>query len=300
MISGALALSFALWLMLRALLAATTPVASTRGALIRISTMSPGEWRQYQDSHRSFYTRWTRPFLLLWAERLHLRPARLDRQLLEQAGIDAGRLPAIEFQALRIACGGLGLVAGLSVAALIPGFVFLVPVTTWTAFLLPARHLARRRRERQAQMRRELPDLLGIVRAFHRAGVPLERTLHLLGGQQATFPILGAEIAKALTGFGFGVPLEDALGAMATRTGLLEIALVVGSLSQSKRLGSALDEVLKDHETAARAAQRNQATAEASRVGTKLLAILAGVYLPEFVLLIMIPLFLGIVQRAFG
>ena len=74
----------------------------------------------------------------------------------------------------------------------------------------------------------------------------------------------------------------------------------IASLSQSKRLGSALDEVLKDHETAARAAQRNQATAEASRVGTKLLAILAGVYLPEFVLLIMIPLFLGIVQRAFG
>ena len=75
---------------------------------------------------------------------------------------------------------------------------------------------------------------------------------------------------------------------------------MIGTLVQGRRLGSGLDDGLKDHEVAARAAQRNQATAEASRVSTKLLAILAAIYLPEFVLLIMIPLFLGLLQHAFA
>jgi len=46
--------------------------------------------------------------------------------------------------------------------------------------------------------------------------------------------------------------------------------------------------------------QRNRATAQAAAVTTKLLAVLGGIYLPEFVILIMIPLFWGIMQRAFG
>lgn len=299
MIVGALAVSLAVLCATRAL-APLRPGAAAPGALIRTSTMSPAEWRQYQRGRGFFYQRWTRPFLVLWAQRLHLRPARLDRRLLEEAGLDADQLPGLEFQALRVACASLGLVTGLVLALLVPGFALLAPLCTWAGYVLPVRALLRRRRRRQAGIRAELPDLLGIVRAFHRAGVPLERTLHLLAGQRATFPLLGSEIERAMARYGLGVSLEDTLATLAHRTGLPELSLVVGTLAQGQRLGSALDDALKDHERAARAAQRNQATAAASRVSTKLLAILAAIYLPEFVLLIMIPLFLGIVQHAFG
>jgi hypothetical protein len=46
--------------------------------------------------------------------------------------------------------------------------------------------------------------------------------------------------------------------------------------------------------------QQNRSTAQAASVGTKLLGVLGGIYLPEFVILIMVPLFWGIMQRAFG
>ena len=271
-----------------------------RTALIRISTLSPAEWRQYQQARGSPYQRWARPALLLWAHRLHLRPARVDQRLLEEAGLDATRFTRIDLQALRLSGAGLGLIAGAGLGLMVPGSTLLVPLLAWAGYVVPVGVIQRRRRRRQGRIRRELPDLIGIVRAFHRAGVPLERTLHLLAGQRASFPVLGAEIEGAMARYGLGLSLEQALEGVAQRTGLPEVYLVVGTLVQGRRLGSGLDDGLKDHEVAARAAQRNQATAEASRVSTKLLAILAAIYLPEFVLLIMIPLFLGLLQHAFA
>jgi len=57
---------------------------------------------------------------------------------------------------------------------------------------------------------------------------------------------------------------------------------------------------LRDQELMARMNQQNRSTAQAASVSTKLLAVLGGIYLPEFVILIMVPLFWGIMQRAFG
>ena len=74
----------------------------------------------------------------------------------------------------------------------------------------------------------------------------------------------------------------------------------VAALAQSKRIGSGLEATLRDQELMVRLNQRNRATAQAAAVTTKLLAVLGGIYLPEFVILIMIPLFWGIMQRAFG
>ena len=66
------------------------------------------------------------------------------------------------------------------------------------------------------------------------------------------------------------------------------------------RIGGDLDATLRDQELMVRMNQRNRSTAKAAAVGTKLLGVLGGIYLPEFVILIVIPLFWGIMQRAFG
>ena len=76
--------------------------------------------------------------------------------------------------------------------------------------------------------------------------------------------------------------------------------MLITALNQSKRTGGGLDSVLRDQELMVRMNQRNRATAQAAAVSTKLLGVLAAVYLPEFVILIVIPLFWGIMQRAFG
>ena len=79
-----------------------------------------------------------------------------------------------------------------------------------------------------------------------------------------------------------------------------DVAALVGALAQCKRIGGGLEATLRDQELIARMNQQNRSTAQAASVSTKLLAVLGGIYLPEFVILIMVPLFWGIMQRAFG
>lgn len=83
-------------------------------------------------------------------------------------------------------------------------------------------------------------------------------------------------------------------------TGLVELELFAAALAQAKRQGTGLERILRDQQTVVRLQQRNRAAAEASRVGTRLVGVLVLVYLPEFMVLIMVPLFYGIFLRAFG
>jgi Flp pilus assembly protein TadB len=87
---------------------------------------------------------------------------------------------------------------------------------------------------------------------------------------------------------------------MADRTGVEEVQLLAGALSHGKRQGAGMERILRDQEQVVRMGQRNRAAAEASRVGTRLVGVLVLVYLPEFMVLIMIPLFYGIFLKAFG
>jgi tight adherence protein C len=166
--------------------------------------------------------------------------------------------------------------------------------------MTPARYLAGRRRRRQDALQRELPQLISVLRAFTLAGMPLERTLHILSSTGQSESLLRTEIQRALGRYGLGLSIEQALEEIGTRTGVADVAMFVGALAQSKRVGSDLDATLRDQELMVRMNQRNRSTAQAAAVGTKLLAVLGGIYLPEFVILIVVPLFWGIMQRAFG
>src|SRR5438132_1636029 len=152
----------------------------------------------------------------------------------------------------------------------------------------------------QTALHRELPELVSMIRAFTSAGMPLERTLHVLSANQRSDRGLRREIRLALGRYGLGLSIEQALQDIGPRTGLDDVTTFVAALAQSKRIGSGLEATLRDQELMVRLNQRNRATAQAAAVTTKLLAVLGGIYLPEFVILIMIPLFWGIMQRAFG
>lgn len=272
--------------------------------LVRVSTFSPLEWRSYQETQRSLYARWLRPLMLLWAHRLRLRPVRIDRLFLIQAGLDPERLDGLELRALKLAGGVLGVAVALLLALLVSGLLFLVPVGAWLGYVGPTSYLAVRRRARQRQILCELPDLIGVLKAFITAGLPLERALHVISSQHSDVfrhdHVLAGEIKLALGRFGLGLTIEQALEEMVARLGVDDVALFVGALTQGKRLGTGLEQLLRDQEILVRMSQRNRATAEAARVSTKLMGVLACVYLPEFVILIMVPLFWGIIRRAFG
>ena len=268
--------------------------------LIRATTLSPVEWRQHQQGREGWYQHWLRPIAILWGSRLHLRPTRLDPIYLIQAGMDPDRIDGVELRVVRLMSGLVGgLLAGL-VAMLVSGALVLVPLFVWGGYITPARYLAQRRRRRQGAIQRELPQLVSMVRAFIVAGMPLERALHVLSANTQPDSILRQEIRLALGRYGLGSSIEQALLEIGPRTGIDDVATLVGALAQCKRIGGGLEPTLRDQELMARMNQQNRSTAQAASVSTKLLAVLGGIYLPEFVILIMVPLFWGIMQRAFG
>jgi Flp pilus assembly protein TadB len=269
--------------------------------LIRATTLSPVEWRQHQQGREGWYQRWLRPIAILWGSRLHLRPARLDPMYLIQAGIDPNRIDGVELRVVRLMSALVGgMVAGFVAILAASGALALVPLFVWAGYIAPARYLAQRRRRRQAAIQRELPQLVSMVRAFTVAGMPLERALHVLSANTQPDSVLRQEIRLALGRYGLGSSIEEALLEIGARTGMDDVATLVGALAQCKRIGGGLEPTLRDQEQMARMNQQNRSTAQAASVSTKLLAVLGGIYLPEFVILIMVPLFWGIMQRAFG
>ena len=297
---GALFAALACFVGLQAVFGVARPVHPSGTALIRASTLSPLEWRLHQRKHEGWYQRWLRPIALVWGARLHVRPARIDPLYLIQAGLDPEQLDGVEFRVMRLMSGLGGAVIGCLLAAFASGGLALVPLFAWAGYIAPARVLAGRRRRRQDRVHRELPQLISMIRAFTVAGMPLERGLHLLSTNTSPDSILKKEIRIALGRYGLGLSIEQALHEIGPRTGIDEVTMFVAALAQSKRAGSGLETTLRDQELMVRLTERNRATAQAASVSTKLLGVLGGIYLPEFVILIIIPLFWGIMQRAFG
>ena len=297
---GAFCLALASFAGLQAIFGIRRPLHSSEAELIRATTLSPVEWRLRQRSAQTWYRRWLRPIVLLWGNRLHLRPSQLDPTYLVQAGLDPQQVDGVEFRMIRL----LGALAGAAIAGLlavlVSGSFALIPLFGWAGYIAPARILATRRHRRQAALHRELPELVSMIRAFTTAGMPLERTLHVLSANLQGDCGLRGEIRLALGRYGLGLSIEQALQEIGPRTGLDDVTTLVAALAQSKRIGTGLEATLRDQELMIRMNQRNRATAQAAAVSTKLLAVLGGIYLPEFVVLIMIPLFWGIMQRAFG
>jgi Flp pilus assembly protein TadB len=297
---GACCVALACFAALQAIFGIPRPVHASEAAFVRATTLSPVEWQLQQRRAQGWYQRWLRPMVLLWGTRLHLRPAQLDPMLLVQAGLDPARIDGVEFRMIRL----LGCMSGVAIAgllaALLSGSLALIPLFGWAGYIAPVRVLAARRRRRQVALNRELPEVVSMIRAFTTAGMPLERTLHVLSANPQADGGLRREIRLALGRYGLGLSIEQALQEIGPRTGLDDVATFVAALGQSKRIGGGLDATLRDQELLVRVNQRNRATAQAAAVSTKLLAVLGGIYLPEFVVLIMIPLFWGIMQRAFG
>jgi Flp pilus assembly protein TadB len=235
--------------------------------------------------------------------RLGLRARGVTVQDLVEAGIDPELLTPAEVTTLKLLLGAGAAASCLALASVAPGLLVLTPAAAWLAFVAPSLYISRRRRRRKSDIVAELPDIVGLLRAFTNAHVPLEQALHLVSRQLAEADpgnVLAAQLRLALGDYGLGETIETSLSRMADRLGVEEVRTLVSGIAQGKRLGAGTEMILRDQELLVRMAQRNRATASASQISTRLMGVLVGVYLPEFVILVMVPLFWGVMLRAFG
>ena len=217
-----------------------------------------------------------------------------------RAGFDPQVLTPAEVYAAKLVLAAGILAVGFAISPLFSAALLLALPIAFVGYVFPTEYLASRAKARQAQIARELPDFLALVRplaAKHGLEHAVADVADALHEASAGGNLLARQIRGAVAAYGTGTDLYAALRDIAAASDIEALDELAAALAQSRRLGKGVAETLAEHERSLRDAERNRLIGAASTVQPKLAAILAGIYLPEFVLLVVVPLFVSTLGR---
>jgi Flp pilus assembly protein TadB len=296
---GALATSAAVFSLLMAIFLPAIAVPKRLDA-VRAAAMPRQRYEKLVSSERPWWERVVAPVAGRLARSMPSLASQVNEATIVRAGLDPASVSPAEVYAAKLVLGGGILLAGITLSAVVP-IVFLIALpAAFAGYVFPTEYLAYRTRRRQAELLRELPDFLALVRplaaksGLEHAVAEVSDALHEASGGQH---LLAEQVRSAVAAYGIGSDLFDALRDIAAAADLEALDELAASLGSSRRLGKGVSEVLAEHERSLRDDERNRLVGSASMVQPKLAAILAGIYLPEFVLLVIAPLFIGAIGR---
>ena len=215
----------------------------------------------------------------------HWRP--VDARTLELAGLT--NLAVADVALLK--CGAVALALLLSFALRLPIVAF-GPIA-FAAFIAPSEWIARRARDREAARDAALLPLLERLQALGAAGMTVEQAL---GHAADTDSPLAAIVREAAARAQLGVSPFDALADVAAREGVVALEDVAAELGRARRAGRPMLPLLAERREAARLVWRARRLEAASRVDGALSLVLVVAYLPALLLLVVVPLFLGLLR----
>ncbi len=296
---GALATSAAVFSLLMAIFLPAIAVPKRLDA-VRAAALPRERYEKLVSSERPWWERVVAPVAGRLARSMPSLASQVNEATIVRAGLDPASVSPAEVYAAKLVLGGGILLAGITLSAVVP-ILFLVALpAAFAGYVFPTEYLAYRTRKRQAELLRELPDFLALVRplaaksGLEHAVAEVSDALHEASGGQH---LLAEQVRSAVAAYGIGSDLFDALRDIAAAADLEALDELAASLGSSRRLGKGVSEVLAEHERSLRDDERNRLVGSASMVQPKLAAILAGIYLPEFVLLVIAPLFIGAIGR---
>jgi Flp pilus assembly protein TadB len=296
---GALATSAAVFSILMAIFLPAIAVPKRLDA-VRAAALPRERYEKLVSSERPWWERVVAPVAGRLARSMPSLASQINEATIVRAGLDPASVSPAEVYAAKLVLGGGILLAGITLSAVVP-ILFLVALpAAFAGYVFPTEYLAYRTRRRQAELLRELPDFLALVRplaaksGLEHAVAEVSDALHEASGGQH---LLAEQVRSAVAAYGIGSDLFDALRDIAAAADLEALDELAASLGSSRRLGKGVSEVLAEHERSLRDDERNRLVGSASMVQPKLAAILAGIYLPEFVLLVIAPLFIGAIGR---
>jgi Flp pilus assembly protein TadB len=296
---GAFATSAAVFSVLMAIFLPAIAVPRRLDA-VRAAALPRERYEKLVSSERPWWERVVAPVAGRLARSMPSLASQVNEATIVRAGLDPASVSPAEVYAAKLVLGGGILLAGITLSAVVP-ILFLVALpAAFAGYVFPTEYLAYRTRKRQAELLRELPDFLALVRplaaksGLEHAVAEVSDALHEASGGQH---LLAEQVRSAVAAYGIGSDLFDALRDIATAADLEALDELAASLGASRRLGKGVSEVLAEHERSLRDDERNRLVGSASMVQPKLAAILAGIYLPEFVLLVIAPLFIGAIGR---
>lgn len=296
---GALAIGVAVFSLLMAIFAPWLETPA-RDDAVRAASLARERYVRLVSAEQPAWERVLAPVSHIVAERVPAFASQVSERDIVRAGLDPAALPPAEVYAAKLVLGAAILAVGLALTPVVPIALLVALPIAFVGYVFPTEYLASLGRRRQAQLRRELPDFLALVRplaeqqTLERAVSNVADALHRATGGKN---LLGEQVRSAVAAYGVGVDLYAALRDVAAAADLEELDELAASLAQARHLGKGVSDVLSEHERGLRDGERNRLLGAASTVQPKLAAILAGVYLPEFVVLIVLPLFLSTLGR---
>lgn len=211
-------------------------------------------------------------------------PVDLERRLAEAGG--PGGLTARDVLAAKVGGALAATPPAVLLGAMAPGRLglLLMVAAPIAGFMAPDLWLRRRARARAAAARRQLPELLDLLRVTVDAGASPPAALAAVG-DRADGP-LAAEWTAVGREAALGVPLHESLAAMETRLPLPEVRTLVAALQRSRRHGVPLADTLSAQAHDARAMLGRHVREEAAKAGPKIQLVVALLLVPSVLLLV--------------
>ncbi|HEX8362900.1 MAG TPA: type II secretion system F family protein [Longimicrobium sp.] len=239
-----------------------------------------------------------------WLHRIGERGRGADtgsaKQLLVEAGFRGPGAAAV-FRGVRIA---LPLALGGAASLILP--IFGVPTAgamfaaLWMAaagWIAPGFFVGRRARSRQRELQRALPDALDLLVVCVEAGLGLNQAMMRVSQEIRHVSVLiSDELGLVNLEIRAGVPRQDALRNLGTRTGVQELRSLGAMLIQTDRFGTSIAQAMRIHADTLRTKRRQRAEEAAAKTTVKLVFPLVLFVFPAMFVVLLGPALLQIVR----
>ena len=153
---------------------------------------------------------------------------------------------------------------------------------------------------RRRAVARHVADLLDLLVVCLEAGLGADAAIARVAADMALCaPLLAAELQQVARAVRAGASRDEALRAMAQRTGLAEMQALATVLVQAERFGTGIAASLRIHAADLRVRQRQAAEEKAARLALKLLFPLIFCIFPALLLVLLGPALIQVRQALF-
>lgn len=248
--------------------------------------------------------------LFRWAAK-RVPPPNLDtpsgeklQQTLAQAGFlksTAAQTYQVTRVLLAVAGGFLGLVIGLIFHSSMASPVLFALGGVGIGIFVPSYYLGRRARLRQAEIAKQLSDVLDLLVVCVEAGMGLFEAIRIVGTEcERHGQVIGTELNLVATDISAGASLGQALRGLADRTGVEDIKPLAATLIQSEQLGAQIGPALRSSSDALRTRRRLHAEEDAQKASIKILFPLVIFVLPAMIAVIVGPAMISVFHTLAG
>jgi Flp pilus assembly protein TadB len=230
------------------------------------------------------------------AETPHLLGSLLVTRELAQSGLGWSEGELVR---AKIVGALLGAALGAVVGLFLPIGPLVLFAAAYAGFILPTLHVDRVAAQRRSAAAHSLVTLVEWTEALVASGRPVEAAVVGMAEISSSAGLTESAVGAAARSYALGAPLFPALAREASTVGLPALVSIANDLEQARDLGRGALVVLREHRDRLRASERAASLDVAGRVEGRLMLVLVLCYLPALMLLVVIPLFLGLLEGLF-